>query len=78
VSPGIRAAPAIGWDQCSRLAVMRRLFVAEPALVPHRAHLLLVAVPLQVLGCEALWRLSADFGWLEVIQQTRLGRQDTA
>ena len=32
------------------LAVVRRLLVAEPALVPRRAHLLLVAKPLQVLG----------------------------
>jgi hypothetical protein len=29
---------------------MRRLFVAEPALVPRLAHLLLVAKPLQFFG----------------------------
>src|SRR6185437_12071315 len=32
------------------LAVMRRLLVAESALIRSRAHLLLVAEPLQVLG----------------------------
>ena len=34
-------------------AVMRRLFVAEPVLVPRRAHLILVAEPVQVLRGDA-------------------------
>ncbi|OBH08930.1 hypothetical protein A5695_01910 [Mycobacterium sp. E1747] len=33
--------------------MMRRLLVAKPALVGRRAHLLLVAEPLQFLGREA-------------------------
>src|SRR5262249_36251933 len=40
------AVPACG----GMLAVVRRLLVAKPAPVPRRAHLLLVAEPLQVLG----------------------------
>jgi hypothetical protein len=48
-APGVDGQ-AVGWDQCGRLAVMRRLLVAESALVPRCAHLLLVAEPLQVLG----------------------------
>lgn len=34
------------------LAVVRRLLVAEPTLVPCRSHLLLVTKPLQVVACD--------------------------
>lgn len=50
MSPKIRVAPAVGAGSGSPLAVMRRLLVAEPTLVPRRAHLLLVDEPLQVVG----------------------------
>ena len=46
------------------LAVMRRLLVAEPVLVPRRAHLFLVAEPLQVLARYVRpWR-SRPGGWM--------------
>ncbi len=47
-------------------AVMRRLLVAEPALVPRRAHLILVAVPLQVLGGDAHPRRLRCLRWWPV------------
>jgi hypothetical protein len=44
---------------------MRRLLVAEPALVPRLAHLLLVAEPLQVLGRDAHpWRFRRGAWWM--------------
>jgi hypothetical protein len=42
----------VGVDRRGGLAVMRRLLVAQSALIPRRAHLLLVAESLQVLGRE--------------------------
>lgn len=45
--------------------MVRRLFVAEPVVIPRRAHLLLVAEPLQVLGRDAhLWRFPRDGWWM--------------
>jgi hypothetical protein len=44
---------------------MRRLLVAEPALVPRLARLLLVAEPLQVLGRDTHpWRFRRGGWWM--------------
>lgn len=45
--------------------MMRRLLVAEPTLVPHRAHLILVTESLQLLGRDVHpWPLAWRGGWM--------------